>query len=273
MSNILDEIIAHKRTEVRAKAAGCRSGTLDALCAAARPPMRLGAVLSRSGLSVIAEIKRRSPTSPLYPVAVDVRRLASIYAASGAAAISVIADEKYFGGGAEVVREVGSAVGGRIPVIYKDFIVDPWQVVEARAMSADAVLIIVRAADREILRACIEKAGDLGMDCIVETFTEGDVNDAIAAGAKIIGINNRDLADFRVDPGKALGLKALLPPGTIAVSESGLKSVDDARRALDGGFDAVLVGDAFLAAKDIAATVRAFAECGKGPRGKQERHA
>jgi indole-3-glycerol phosphate synthase len=261
--SILDQVVSHKYDEVGRNRAAISISALEA-CGRGRPPaLRLSAVLARPGVSLIAEVKRRSPSNDAYATDFVAGRLARIYAANGAAAISALADQRFFGGGAEVVHEVVAAAGGSVPVLYKDFVVDPYQVAEARALGADAVLIIVRATDVGALRESISYAAALGMDCVVETFTPEDIHKALVAGARIIGINNRDLATFTVNIERSAWMRAALPPDVLSISESGLSSSDDVRRAGLLGFDAVLIGEAILRASDVAGKVRELSGAGR----------
>jgi indole-3-glycerol phosphate synthase len=260
---ILDNVVSHKREEVRRKRQARPVGALEAESRMRRSPLSLAAVLAKPGVSLIAEIKRQSISQQAYAMNFDATRLAQTYSTYGAAAISVLADEQFFGGGPKVVEEVSSAVAGAVPVIYKDFIVDPYQVAEARALGADSVLIIVRAVDAVALRESVSLAHALGMDCVVEVFTPEDAREALGAGARIIGINNRDLSTLRIDIERSASMRAMLPSNVLSVSESGLASADDVRRAGMLGFNAVLIGEAILAAEDVAAKVRELSRAGE----------
>lgn len=262
-ANILEEILCHKREEVGRKKAVTPMQCLDERIAARLAPASLVQVLSRPGVALIAEIKRRSPTKPDFRKDFLPQSLAASYIGNGAAAISVIADERYFGGGPHIVEQVAAEAGGRVPVIYKDFIIDPYQVAEARAAGADAVLTIVRTVEPVALAEILSAASGYGMNCIVEIFSQDDAERAVVAGAAIIGINNRDLATFHINLERSARLREALPPGVLAVSESGLTSGEDVRRAGELGFDAVLVGEAIVGATDIGARVREFVTAGK----------
>lgn len=258
----LDEVIAHKHEEVRRKRAEQPLGALQTAIRSRPAAQSLAAVLARPGVALIAEIKRRSPAKQRYGADLSPGQLAPVYVSNGAAAISVLADERFFGGGAKTIEEVVAAVAGAVPVIYKDFIVDPYQVAEARALGGDAVLIVVRATDPVVLRESVSHAYALGMDCVVEVFTAEDAERALAAGARIIGINNRDLATFEIDIERSTRMRKALPPDILSISESGLNSPDDVRRAGLLGFHAVLIGEAILAASDVAAKVRELSSAG-----------
>jgi indole-3-glycerol phosphate synthase len=261
---ILDDLISHKREEVREKRARRPIGALERVARTQPPPLNLAAALAGPGVSLIAEVKRQSLSKRAYCVDIGSDRLAGLYAANGAAAISVLADERYFGGGPDVVEMVVSGAAGALPVIYKDFILDPYQVAEARALGADAVLIIARTADGSSLHESVAYARALGMDCVVEIFTPEGADYAVAAGARIIGINNRDLSTMFIDLERSAWIRSSLPPDILTVSESGLNDPRDVCRAGALGFDAVLIGEAILTAADIASKVRELSSSGAG---------
>ena len=222
--------------------------------ATSAPPARdLAAALGGPGLAVIAEVKRRSPSAGAIALDLDPITLARSYADGGAAAISVLTDGEHFGGSLDDLRVVAESVG--LPVLRKDFILHPVQLVEARAARADAVLLIVAALDDALLESLIAEAGRLGMTALVEAHDEVEVVRAAAAGADVIGVNNRDLRTFEVDPGTAERLRHLIPTGVIAVAESGISDAWVAGRMAAAGYDAVLVGEAATRAPDPAAFV------------------
>jgi indole-3-glycerol phosphate synthase len=260
---ILDSLVQQKREDVRRKREDRPIGKLEAALQTRESPLNLAAVFAGPGVSLIAEIKRQSLAKREYAADFIPSRLAQIYAAHGAAAISVLADERYFGGGPEVVREVCVTVARTVPVIYKDFIIDPYQVAEARELGADAVLIVVRGPDQLALRDSVSYARALNMDVIVEVFTSEDAEQALAAGARIIGINNRDLSTFAIDVERSGRMRAMLPSDVLTVSESGLSSGADVQRAGRLGFNAVLIGEAILSAADVAAKVHELSDAGK----------
>jgi indole-3-glycerol phosphate synthase len=266
-SSVLDRIIAHKSEEIERKRTERPIRVLQSMAQARPPPCGLEPVLRQPGIALIAEVKRQSPSKKIYAGEFDAENVARTYAAHGAAAISVLADEEFFGGGAAIVETVVRTVRGSVPVIYKDFIVDRYQVLEARALGADAVLIVARNADPVRLADNVSLARSLGMDCIVEVFERLDAEHAIAAGARIIGINNRDLSTFEIDIERSGRLRATLPAGILTVSESGLSTEDDIRRAAQLGFDAVLIGEAILAAADVGAKVKQLSRAGRPPAG------
>jgi len=251
----LDQIIAHKREQWAAIPPGRLDGPL-----APRPrratPGSFTAALRGGPVTIIAEVKPKSPSKgDLLPRgrALDTARQ---YAAGGARAVSVLADEPFFGGSPELVAEVAGDPAVGVPVLYKDFLVDPRQVELAHHAGAAAVLIIVRAVDDAVLADLFATAEALEVEALVETFTESDIERALAVGARIVGVNNRDLQTFSVDHDNAKRLRALLPDDVLSVSESGISSPADLRRVQDSGFHAALVGEALLTAGDPRRAVR-----------------
>ena len=257
MALYLDAIVAAHR-----EAAARDERSLDELVsrASTMPPTRgfAAALQGRSTLSVISEIKRRSPSKGDLAPDLDPVALARAYASGGAAALSVLTDADWFGGSpADLVAARGAV---DLPVLRKDFTVDPLQIWEARAMGADAVLLIVAAlADDGLLAALHAAAVDVGLAVLVEADDAVGVERGLAAGARILGVTNRDLHSFGEDLGVGERLGALVPPDVVAVAESAMRSVDDARRMAAAGFDAVLVGEALVRADDPAALVAGMA--------------
>lgn len=208
----------------------------------APPPRPLTPSLATPGLSVIAEVKRRSPSAGEISPDLDPGALAAEYARGGASAISVLTEPSHFSGSAADLEAVRSAVG--LPVLRKDFILHSAQVWESRAMGADAVLLIVAALDQPQLRALLAEVRSAGMEALVEVHTRAEAERAVEAGATVVGVNNRDLATFRVDLGTAERLAAALPDGVVRVAESGMSSLGAARRMAQAGYHAILVGEA-----------------------------
>jgi indole-3-glycerol phosphate synthase len=226
---------------------------------AALPPARdIAAALRAPGLSVIAEVKRRSPSAGAIAPDLDPASLAAAYAAGGAAALSVLTEPDLFGalpGDLEAARSHVS-----LPVLRKDFIVDPVQVWEARAMGADAVLLITGVLDDGTLRQLLDEAAAGGLGALVEAHTADEVRRSVAAGASIVGVNSRDLGTFTVDLTTAERLRPLIPAGVVAVAESGVISPEAARRMRASGYDAVLVGEAAARADDPASFITSLLE-------------
>jgi len=252
---ILDEIVAHKKKEVAALREVTSLASLKRLAGAVETPRGFRQALARSStIALIAEVKKSSPSAGLIRKDVDPVRIGKIYEDSGASAISVLTDEQFFDGSLAGMREVKQAVS--IPVLRKDFIIDPFQIYEARAFGADAVLLIVAILYDDQLRAFLDICKDLGLDALVEIHTEQERDKALEAGADLIGINNRDLKTFAVDLSTTIDLVPGLPKEALCVSESGIKSHDDIRRLMEAAVDAVLVGTVLMEADDIGAKIK-----------------
>jgi indole-3-glycerol phosphate synthase len=235
-------------------------GRLEQLAADAPAPRGFRQALAGPGLAVVAELKRSSPSAgPLRP-GLDPCELAVELAGSGAAALSVLTEPVQFGGSLEDLRSVRSV--SNVPVLRKDFLVGPEQVLEARAAGADAVLLIVRALEPETLLACLQMARDLGMDALVEVHDEPEMLLAGSVGADLVGINNRDLDRLTVDLRVTEQLARLAPPGATLISESGISSQSDLARLAQCGADAVLVGETLMRAPDPAARLRELLAAG-----------
>lgn len=238
--------------ELRARAAELRDRAADA------PPTRGFAAALRhpSEVRLLAEIKRRSPSAgPIRPGA-SPEEVASDYAAGGAAALSVLTDREYFDGSLAALRAARTAV--ELPILRKDFTLDPLQVWEARAAGADAILLIVRILDDSRLRELRGLASELGLDSLVEIHDELELDRALSAGATLVGVNNRDLRTFRTDLGLTLKLAPRVPAGVTLVAESGIRTPEDVRRLGGAGIDAVLVGESLMRQSDLTAAARAI---------------
>lgn len=218
------------------------------------------AALRKPGLSVIAEIKRRSPSKGDLFGELDPAKLAMEYATGGAAALSVLTDEDHFGGSQRDLVTARAAVD--LPVLRKDFTVDRRDILDARLMGADCVLLIVAALDDDELAEFAALSSELGLDALVETHDEAEVERAIAAGAALIGVNQRDLATFEVDTDRAVRVRSAIPTGVVTVAESGVGGPDDAARLADSGFDAVLVGESVVTSGDPASAVASLRAAG-----------
>jgi indole-3-glycerol phosphate synthase len=251
---ILDDICRHKRDEVDLRKAVAPLRALQERCVQ-RPPARdFRCALRKEGISLIAEIKRASPSKgPLMPN-LDPVGLAKTYEAAGSRAISVLTDERFFQGSLAdltAVREIVSA-----PCLRKDFVIDEYQIYEARAADADAILLIARVLSDQQLKDYLELARVLDLAALVETHTADEIERAMAAGVHIIGVNNRNLATFEVDLRTTLELRRLVPGGYVLVSESGIATRDDVRALEDGGVDAILVGEALVTSANVPAKIR-----------------
>ncbi len=227
-------------------------------------PRNFSASLSGEGVSLIAEIKRRSPSRGELSPHLRADRLAKAYAAGGATALSVLTDEEFFGGTWDDL--VAARASSGLPVLRKDFTLTALDVCDVRINGADAVLLIVAALDDAQLRDLVGLAGELSLAALVETHDEIEIERALGAGAHIVGVNQRDLGDFSVDNGRAARLAASIPEGLLRIAESGVSGPDDVLRAADAGFDAVLVGEHLVTSADPEAAASKLVEAGRRPR-------
>ncbi len=253
--SLLQQIVAHKRLEVAVAAAMVSPATVREQAHRAPPPRDFAGVLRRGELALIAEIKRRSPASGVLRSQVDAAALAREYVAGGARAVSVLTDGRFFGGRAEDLVAVRAAVA--VPVLRKDFVLEPYQVYESRALGADALLLIAALVEAPALAALVGLCADLGMAALVEVHSEAEAAAALGAGARLIGINNRDLRTFAVDLETTARLRARLPRDVLVVSESGIHTAADVAR-LRPYADGVLVGTALMQSERPTAAVRAL---------------
>jgi indole-3-glycerol phosphate synthase len=263
MSDKLTEIMAHKRIEVAARARSVSLGELTALDARLpKPPSFAGALRRADGrLAVISEIKRRSPSAGDIKAGVPALDQAKRYQVAGADALSVLTDEKYFGGTLADLEGVTAhfrAAPPALPCIRKDFMVHPIQVLEARAAGASAILLIVRALEDFEMEELHDAARAAGLDALFEIHNEAELDRALAQDAKIIGVNNRDLAIFKCDLGLSERLIPKFPPHITAISESGIFTGADAARVRACGAHAILCGEALMKAPDTGALIQEF---------------
>jgi indole-3-glycerol phosphate synthase len=257
--SVLDEILAAKRDEVTLLHQPPTRDAIRAGALAAPPPRDFVAALRGSEhLAVIAELKRRSPSKGDLAPDLDPAATAAAYAAGGAAALSVLTDRVFFGGSVEDLRRARDAAPDT-PVLRKDFTIDADQVYETRAIGADAVLLIVAAVpDDALLRDLHDLAGELGLAALVEAHDNAELERALTVGARVVGVNARNLATFDEDLAGVARLAARIPPDVVAVAESAIRVPDDAAQMAAVGFDAVLVGEALVRAPDPGALVAAF---------------
>jgi indole-3-glycerol phosphate synthase len=204
--------------------------------------------LTAPGLSFICEVKKASPSKGVIAEDFPYLQIAREYEAAGASAISVLTEPDYFMGSDQYLREIAAEV--KIPVLRKDFVVDEYQIYEAKVLGAQAVLLICALLNGETMASYVKIAGELGLQALVEIHNGAEAEQALAAGARIIGINNRDLKTFSVDLGLSARLRKLIPAGIVTVAESGVKSPDDVRALKDSGIDAVLIGESLMRAPD-----------------------
>ncbi len=241
---MLTRIVATKRTEIEQRRA---SAPLEALRTQRRGPVRdFTAAMRAPGVSAIAEIKRRSPSKGMLRAELEPAAVALQYAHGGAAALSVLTDFEFFAGTDEDLRRARGAVP--LPVLRKDFTLDDYQVHEAAALGADAILLIVRILEDSQLGLLLESAGKLGLAALVEVHDQVELRRALGCGAELIGVNSRDLDTFEVDLQRGLALLDRIPDDCIAVAESGIRTREDVLRAESAGCDAILVGEALMRA-------------------------
>jgi indole-3-glycerol phosphate synthase len=268
-ATFLHRIVAQKRREVAERrerrplaeverAARARPPALDFAAALVTPAAQREAA---PGMRLIAEVKGKSPSRGTLIAPFEPEAIAADYLAAGADAISVLTDEQFFGGSLDHLAAVGTlarAVDPPRPVLRKDFLLDAYQLAEARAAGADAILLIVAMLDTRTLRELHAGARARGMAALVEVHDERELDLALTMGAALVGINNRDLHSFRVDLATTERLAPLVPPGVTIVGESGIGGAEDVQRLADAGVDAVLVGESLVRAADRGAAVRAL---------------
>jgi indole-3-glycerol phosphate synthase len=263
--SVLDEIVEKVRERLESRRERVPLSSLVAQLERAPAPRDLTrALVAEPGVALIAEVKRASPSSGLLDRDLDAAARAGAYEDAGAAAVSVLTEPDFFAGSLEDLSRARERLT-RAPVLRKDFVVDGYQLVEARAAGADAVLLIVRLLEGTQLRRFIGSARSLGLSALVEVRDEREVDVALAAGAIVLGINNRDLASLEVDLATTERVARRVPPEVVLVSESGVRSADDVRRLRAVGVRAVLVGTALSKAPDPAALARELARAGREP--------
>ena len=257
---ILDEILANKRREVADRIKHEPIERVAQRASLAPKARDFAGELRKPGVSIISEIKRQSPAKGALRLDMDAPTMAATYAAAGASCISVLTDEKYFKGSDADLVAVRQRV--QVPVLRKDFVVSPYQVYEARALGADAVLLIVLALRPAELLEMSKLAKALGMAALVEVHSEEELGIALDLGSDLIGINNRDLTRMVTDLETTAKLRPLVPPGVTLVSESGIRTAEDVAWLAGLGVDAALVGESLVTAPDAAALLQSFLEAG-----------
>lgn len=248
----LDQLLAEKKREIEHKKL---LAPLKTLYSQPFPEIRdFASALKKPGISLIAEMKRKSPSGgELHPDLVPSFQ-AKAYAKAGACAISVLTDRSYFGGKESDLLEVKIACS--LPLLRKEFIFDTYQIVESRVLGADAVLLIVRILSKKQIQECMNWAQELDLACLVEVHDDKELDTALELGASIIGINNRDLATLSIQINNSLRLVSKIPDSVIKISESGIRTPKDIQLLKQAGFDAVLVGESILRAKDVQQQIR-----------------
>ena len=240
--DILKKIVATKREEIR-ELSGSES-EFKSIASDMAPTLDFKKALSVPTMSVIAEIKKASPSAGVIAKDFDPANIAVAYAKGKADAVSVLTDKQYFKGDLSYIPLVRPIL--HVPILRKDFIIDPLQILETRASGADAFLLIAAILDEGQLREMLEFGRSLGMEALVESHDETELRKSIEAGAKILGVNNRDLRDFTVDITQSERLVKMIPNGCVAVSESGIKTPKQSSRLRSAGFDAILVGESLM---------------------------
>jgi indole-3-glycerol phosphate synthase len=253
---ILDEIVKSKKESLERQKRGVPLREMKRRCAdMQRKPIDFASALRGDDIALIAEVKKASPSKGIINADIDPVKLATTYAANGAAAISILTEENYFKGSInylEAVRNSFDAQKIRVPLLRKDFIFDPYQIYESKANGADALLLIVAILDDDKLVQLIDMSYTLGMKCLVEVHDEIELRRAVSSGCRIIGINNRDLQTFKISLRTTERLRPLVPDDCIVVSESGIKHRADVEKLRQWKVNAMLVGEVLSAAKDTA---------------------
>ena len=252
---ILDTIIAHKRKELAAEQAQIPLATLEKAVMHLRPTRDFRGALTGNGpVKLIAEVKKKSPSKGVIREDFHPVSIAETYVENGAAAISVLTDTHFFAGELDYLRAIREAVD--VPLLRKDFTIDPYHIYQARAAGADAILLIVAALTPAALRTFMEVADSLALAALVEVHTSEELAVALDVDAQIIGINNRDLRTFRTDIATTFRLRDAIPGDKVVVSESGIYAPEDVTKLQEAGVHAMLVGESLMRSPDIGAQVR-----------------
>ena len=252
---ILDEIVANKREELAAAKRRSSLADVRSRAADAGPTRGFGSALAASGgIKLIAEVKKASPSKGVIRQDFDPVAIAKVYESSGAACLSVLTESRYFQGELSYLGSIRQAV--KLPLLRKDFLFDEYQVFEARAAGADAILLIAASLERRQMEDLLGSAAGLGLDVLVESHTARELDKTLLAGATIVGINNRDLGTFTVSLDTTFGLLRDIPEDRTVVSESGIGSRNDVTRLAEAGVDAVLVGESLMRERDIGRKVK-----------------
>lgn len=247
---ILDKLAesSRRRVEERKRTRSLEELRREAEARNAQTGFPFETALGRQGLSFICEVKKASPSKGVIAKEFPYLQIASEYEAAGADAVSCLTEPEYFLGSDRYLEEIAGKIS--LPVLRKDFTVDPYMIYEAKILGASAVLLICAILDREEVREGIRIADSLGLSALVEAHDEAEVEKALDAGARIVGVNNRDLRTFQVDLDNSRRLRAMVPPDILFVSESGIRTPEDIRRLRENGTDAVLIGETFMRSPD-----------------------
>lgn len=255
MANVLERIVEKKREEIAARKQALPVEALrDQVHGLPATRGFLDRLSAPGPIKLIAEFKRRSPSKGIIREGASPAEIARIYEANGASCMSVLTDEPFFGGTLDDLREARAAVD--LPIIRKDFILDPYQLYEARRAGADAVLLIAECLDDATMASLLAGADELGLSALVELYDPENAARVVASGAKLIGVNNRDLRSFEVDLRHTLRMRERIPADRLLVGESGIRSRADVELLANGGVDAILVGETLMANADVGVAVR-----------------
>ena len=267
-TGVLGEIVAESYARVeRLRADRALVAALEREAASALPAPSFRSALRRPMVSVIAEVKRRSPSKGSINPSISAGSQAALYVEGGAAAVSVLTEPAHFGGSLDDLRLARASVANSAPILRKDFHVDELQLLEARAAGAAAALLIARALAPEVLHRLVTFAISIEIEPLVEVRTTAELERAVAIGACVIGVNNRDLETLKIEPEVGAALVRLVPADCVAIAESGVRGVSDVKRAAASGADAVLVGSSISASPDPTAAVRALTKVTRSERG------
>jgi len=253
---ILDRIVADNLEELESRKRSFPLKELQTVALEQPSPLDFASALHGNHISLIAEVKKASPSRGIIRSDFNPVAIAQTYAANGAAAISVLTEARYFQGSLNHLRDIRKALGNRLPLLRKDFLCDPYQVYESRAYGADSVLLIVAILTPEKLKELLGLSHELGMSCLAEVHNEAELEIALKGGARIIGINNRDLTTLTVDLTTTERLRPLIPKDRTVVSESGIKDRSDMEKLKKWGVDAVLIGESLMSAPNIATKMK-----------------
>jgi len=253
---ILDQIVARSLLDLEARKRSQPLAELHEAALGQPAPLDFSSALRSDRIQLIAEVKKASPSRGVIRPDFDPVEIARTYAGNGASAISVLTEAGYFQGSLDYLRDIRNALGSRLPLLRKDFICDPYQVYESRAYGADGVLLIVAILDPERLEELLGLSHQLNMSCLVEVHNGVELETALKSGARIIGLNNRDLRTLAVDMAVTEQLRPLIPPDRVVVSESGIRDRSDMEKLERWGVDAALVGESLMSAPDIAARMK-----------------
>ena len=254
---VLESMVSHSLAELKVRKSRLPLAELQRIALRQPPPLDLASALCGDNIQLIAEVKKASPSQGIIHPNFDPVKIAKTYAANGASAISVLTEAKYFKGSLNHLKDIKQALGNNeLPLLRKDFILDPYQVYESRAYGADSLLLIIAILKPDKLDELLSLSHKLGMSCLVEVHNQAELEIALNSGARVIGINNRDLSTFTVDLTTTKRLRPLIPQDRIVVSESGINNRADVEKLKKWGVDAVLVGESLMSATSIVTKMK-----------------